>query len=564
MKKYKILIGLICMFLLINSALADDIKLDLNKTLKFEISNISNKFATPVLIKVPNVCAFPDCRDIVLVDESGREYPQRFLDVNDDGIPEYLFLIPNLNLDILEQPYKIKFNDSPPKVTYENQTIVNDWKICYQKENVSICKWKDNKEDPDINFNVGIYLEDIRNRLDLYTIAKFNSNPSVNYFCPLVLDLDTWPQYMILLGDKEIKTETEMVIEYAPFRISNLEIYDKSFLDVKIYKNNDETHISTHKIYGGVLILMGSNKSFIITKPIGGQFNQSQDFFFKTEILLNGHIQASVCTTNHTSELLLTKGPNAYIVFDEPDTEKIVEMSLYLSNIPDPIINPPESIETQFFEGNVWPLYYSSPEIVPKIVFEQIENFFPFLTFTWITQNGEINKTVKNNNNEIIFEQPVLLNGNSWMYPIDKYEAIVYINPPVIRNANRSMSFISDDAHEGTAQFENNRILFQVERNRNSQTKYFIGLVISIIVFYYSNKHIKNLKKISFQPKNILQKIGLIFSPLIVYFVSISDSIIYSIGTLPFFFMIIWLLLAFILKWKKSIVIEENNNPLSP
>lgn len=438
MKKFKILIiGLICLFLLVNSALANDKWWDLNYTKRFEITNNPTEFPTPILIKLPNYCNFPDCRELKLVDNQSREKPYRMIDVDKNGIPEYVFFITNLNPDILNQASKIEYSNLTPRIKYENQTLINNWKICYQTENNIICGWKDILKDPFNELRFEVFGQDLRNRFDVYTIVKFNLSSSVKYFCPLVLDLGTWPQYMITLVDKDKIGENR--IYFAPFEIVNSEIHSGDIFNDTWIVNNELTITNVqHEVYGGSLILISSNKSIIITKPSIGRLNPSPEYFFKTEILPNRHILASVCTSNRKGELLPPKGPNAYVVFGEPDYDKLVRMSTDLENISDPIIHPPESIEAILIEGkDVWLLSgVTLPEIRPHIELKTEGMTIPILSFTWMTLDGQTNEPIRSNNGIFVFEQKILLNGDKWKYPFDNYEAVINIQPPYILNKN--------------------------------------------------------------------------------------------------------------------------------
>lgn len=526
---------LIFLFLGTNSALAENEWWDLNYSSRSLITNVPiSEFPTPILIRVPNGCDFPNCREFMLKRKQ-ENYPFKLIDLEKDGIPEYVFFIANLNQDNLNKPTKIEYSNLPPRIKYDNQTLINKWEmeICYQKENDTICGWRDNKKDPDINISGQIFPMDLINRFDLYTIVKFNSSPAVNHFCPLVLDLDTWPRYMILLTGKKTIGETGIAIKLGLATIRNLELHNKETLELQ-------------EVFGDILILSGSNnRSIILTKPSVTMFNTSPDYFFRTEILPNEHILASVCTINHSGDLLPPKGPNAYIVFDESDYIKIAEMGLYLENIPESIVQPSESIQTKLFKGSVWPLgKVTSPEISPKIEFKAEENFFTSLTFTWITQDGIADLTIQSNNGTLVFERPILLNSTAWKYPFDAYEAVVKIEPPVIQNKNSTLSFEPNEPYNGAAKFEKNMIIFGVKRNVESKTKYFLYLIFSILIFVYLNAHIKNLNKSSFQPTKQLQILDYIGATLFVYFFSVSD-IIYSIGSLPYVLMISWLIISF-------------------
>ena len=545
MRKRRILITILILFLLwINSVSADDQLSNIPWTVRQSMTITSNdEFPTPMSAKLPENWTLSDW---TLNDDKDRVQTYYLIDFDENGISDHVLFMANVDPDIYNQPSKIRANNLSRKIYYKNQTIINNFGVSYQKEDITV--YHTGKiDEADLNYSVEYISWDIRNRFDLYTVVRYNLSSEVECFCPLVLDLDTWPQYMMFYIDPEIKG-SEINSQIVIGKITNCEIRNDMKINLK-YQNNDSVS-TNHEVYGGILILQGFDKSIIINKPSLGRFNPSPDYFFKTEKLSNGHIQASVCTISHEGKLLPPNGPNAYIVFGEPDDQKLSKMGLTLDNITDPILHPPESIQIKFFKGRVWPSGGEPPLIVPKIKFKASEFFFPSVTFTLMTQEGETNETIQSKNGTFIFEEPILLNGNSWMYPFDKYESVIHIKPPVIQTGTSDLEFDSEVSFEGTALFENNMILFQVERTIDHSIKYFIYLIISVFVFIFSKSHFKNLKMESFQPIKLLEILALVFAPLLGYFFIISDEII-SLGSIPYVLMLMWLIILLCLRWKK-------------
>lgn len=536
-KKYIILIYLILLFSSLNSSLAEDNLWDYQW--RQGITNIPSLYPTPILLETPTECAFPDCRDISFE----GNLPYRMLDLDNNGIPEYVFFIANLNSDNLDPPSKIEYNNLPPRIKYENKTLINNWEVCYKKENITICRWHDNEKDPDIDIDVQVFSADLRNRFDLYTIVKFNSSPTIEYFCPLVLDLDNWPQYMLLLLDKETRGKDEIGVLPSPFGIVEYEFHNEESLYLEGKVNDEWGPISTHNVYLGAIIFIGTNKSVIITIPTEGKFTPSPNYFLKTEILPNGNIRASACTINHSEELLPPKGPNAYFIFGETNHEKLTKMGLYLANIQEPFLIPPESIKAKFYEAKLGAnLYLNKPELKPSIEFNTDDELFSSqnFTFSWMTQDGITNKTIQSKNGTLIFYEDILLNQYYWMHPFDKYEAKINVYPPIIQNDIDYINIEFEKPLNGKVFFENDVILLKFERTLDYKINYVIILFISIFIFFILCKHIRTINSDDFSPEKLLLISSFVIANHGYYFISFSKQHL-SIGSIPYIVMLLLL-----------------------
>lgn len=510
-------------------ALDDYKKIEINPekktifSMKFPMGLYSSKFEIPIFIKALNI-SYTDFEPSLEI--NGFNIRTDLIDLENDGIPEYVFFIANTSLDISNiayysnQPFReFEYNDFPPLLKYENQTVIERWEICYQKEKDTnaICGWKD-IENSDFQINLKFFPVELRNRFDVYTIGSFDTSPEVMYFCPLALDLGTWPKEFLYF----IRNESMDNSSGRAFYSYSLKLDD--------YVIDNRTQSS--------LILIGLNKSIIITKPSLGILGPSPDYFFKTELLSNGHVRAAVCTINHNDKIIPPKGPNSYIVFGEPNDQELMEMSSTLENIKDPVLYPPKIIQIDFIKGNVWFPEFSRPEIRPHIELKTDNNYITALNFTWMTQLGKVNENVYINNGVFIFEKPILLTDSRWRYPFDKYDAIIHIEPRVIQNADSSLSFDADLPYEGKVKFENGKIIFRIERTLNSKIKYFLGLIAAIIIIiavFLSKLEIKS---------EILN--------LLVTFLAIFITVdeILSIGSIPYVIMIVWFVISYFRKKK--------------
>ena len=507
-----------------------------------KITTISTQYPIPLLFETPDGCAFPDCRDIRFEDE----IPYKLLDLDNNGIPEYVFLIANLKPENLDSPSKIEYSNLPPVITYENEPVIHElsWSICYENNNSLYCQPQN--IGAELNRESGIYVDffnaDLRNRFDIYSIIKYNLSSDVDSICPLVLDLGTWPQEIMYF---DIKSQMEDGIEVS---ISSTQLQNDF---EAIIVNNGEINFQKDgllfkgpEVYGGSLILNGSNKSIIITKPSNGKYNTSPNYFFSINRLLNDHIIVSVHSKNKQDELLPPKGPNAYIVFGEPDYKKLIDLSLNLEYIPKPIVDSPESIQAKFYEAKIGKNFkLTRPEIEIEIKFNTNDELFSSqnFTFIWMTQDGERNKTIQSKNGFLIFDENVFLSKYDWKYPFDTYEAIVHVYPPIIQNDVDIVNMeFNNKQLNGKADFKNNLIILTFGRTSDTKLNYIILLAFSIIVFILSRAYIKNMSSGEFSPEKLLFISSFVIANHGYYFLSFSKQH-FSIGSVPYILMLLWL-----------------------
>lgn len=556
-KKYTLVIFLICLYLSINFSLADDDLWNFDYVQK--ITTISTQYPIPLLFETPDGCAFPDCRDIRFEDD----IPYKLLDLDNNGIPEYVFLITNLKPEDLDSPSKIEYSNLPPVITYENETIIHElsWSICYENNNSLYCQPQNigaeltSESDIYVNF----FNADLRNRFDIYSIIKYNLSSDVDSICPLVLDLGAWPQEMMYF---DIKTQIEDDIELygSSIKLQN----DFEYIIVhndEIYFQKDGIIFKGPEVYGGSLILNGLNKSIIITKPSNGKLNPSPNYYFLIQLLPNKHVVVSVHSKNKEDELLPPKGPNAYIVFGKPDYKKLIDLSFILEYIPKPIIGSPESIKAKFYEAKIGANFkLTRPEIEPKIKFNTNDNLFSSqnFTFKWMTQDGEKNKTIQSQNGSLIFDETIFLNKYDWKYPFDTYEATVYVDPPIIQNDVDIINMDFDNKQlNGKADFRNNLIILTFGRTFDTKLNYILVLIFSIIIFTFLLKYIKKINSREFTSEKWLFISSFIIANHLYYFISFSEQH-FSIGSVPYIFMLLWLGQSIYLKNKKT----ESRQPL--
>lgn len=503
-------------------------------------------FSLPYLINAPpkGSCGTKDCSELKIY--NGEKFiPFKFLDIDNDGYPDYVFFLSKG----WEESNNFTYNKDPPFVSYNNDTLINEWKICYYKENNLFCiKRGEMNNDPDLDYHIKIANFSNDERFDLYSMVNFTSI-KIDYFCPLVLDLGSWPilNLIVLTDDKFIENHTVILFKTATTSIENLK-----YTSGRCEDSSNEGRIC---YYGGSLILLGYNKSIIITKPSTGFGHPSEDYFFMTNNI-NESIRVYVCTNKEKDFLILPKGPNAYLIFGKPNITNLIENSLVLESPPQPIVYPSENLDAKLsIIPSINPFHLSNPYINPKIKFSSDKPIL-YINASWTNEYGNLTyKNLLEENGEFVLNENVLLKGCKECFPLERYEAIIYIDPPFLLKENSILiSLENDNNYVGYANFSYDKLKLVIEANPSVQYLYFLHLLIFIVISILSFFVIKNMRKESLQSSSLINRF-LIFVVLVGLFVSAINNHLWSYGSIPFVFLLLIVLFFFV---KKIIKLRNN------
>lgn len=560
MRVYYFLSFLIVLFLLSTGVSAkewEDIEYQANSGMYFYFPDFG--FSLPYLLKnIGDSCNTPSCEDFEIISNNNASVPYRLIDLDGDGFPEnYLMLSRGW-----EDPENFTFKRVPPVVTLGNDILVNELNGCYKKYDKAICQnIKTRINDGVTNFRINFIPYSVKGRFDLYSRSiNFTLSKDIEYFCPLVLNLSNWPRlnFLIITQKDYVNRTDRLLIKSLTTAIENNTYYSGSCINAP-----EESNITCY-YYGGSLILLGDNKSVIVTKPSLNFGYPSKEYFFKTEVV-SDDVLASVCTNKKNEYLVLPEGPNAYFLLGKPNVTELTMMSFFLENPPPPQIIPPNALDAKLLiRPSITPLEVTKPSISPRITFTSNEPVL-FMNISWVGDDGVSKSTLVNNEDgEFVFEnQNILLNGCRICFPFESYVARLDIDPPYIAPKTTDISLNTEDKknYVGVANFDYEKVELVIKTNRIVQFWYFLSLFIFIVSIHLLSNYIANMKRDSFQPRNLLIILLSVFVVLIELSRSVVGYNLWSIGSIPFGASLLWISYRF-LKKRRGVLgnIPSNNH----
>jgi len=215
----------------------------------------------------------------------------------------------------------------------------------------------------------------------------------------------------------------------------------------------------------------------------------------------------------------------------------------------------PKKVEIELI-GDLDPLFFSEPEIKPKIILSSEEDSgFSTLHTEYINLFGKQFYDIEENKNLFIFNKKLSLNSKrSLLYPFDSYSAEIFnITPSRIKSGNIEISMIGEDSKiEGMAYFEKDKITLTLNREIRTIINIVLSFFLLIFGLIFLNKRIKFMRKASFQPKNLLSQWSFDLSLIsLIYFITSNSSNIWNLLTIVIFVLIIITMIRFYKKYKR-------------
>lgn len=269
---------------------------------------------------------------------------------------------------------------------------------------------------------------------DIHSKKELSSLSGINSYLNKPSTLTEFPvEYEIFNND--VKYFTPFIFELGdwPKYIGGKNIDDS--LDGTIYEND--------------LIIYGDEKVLIFVKD-------SESFYYKVN-KNNGHYYLSVQTK---------------IEDRHKDRLKIVFRPLKIRNeIKNINILPPTNI-------------YSSLRLKPELIFEISDKNISQLNFTYKSDSDTITKNKKlEDDGKIKFDEIVISEGDKIWYPFDSYKTEITVEPPLLINEEKNLDMSIESKFEGKLQIDNNKIDISIQRSVRSKIKYFIPLIVFILLF---------------------------------------------------------------------------------
>ncbi|WP_135644058.1 hypothetical protein [Methanococcoides vulcani] len=172
-------------------------------------------------------------------------------------------------------------------------------------------------------------------------------------------------------------------------------------------------------------------------------------------------------------------------------------------------------------------------QIVPKIVIECKDKEINQLSLKYNQSGTTKIETINANDDKIIFNEPLLLEGSSFYFPFDSYQSKIYaINPPSLKEKKSELPFVDGSRFEGDAHFKRDKIEFEMTSRKDIKCQYWLSLLFFSISFtlllFWENNTNDNRKK-------ILEIISIIF-----VFIG-NQTFLVSIGTILFLIIAVFI-----------------------
>ena len=136
--------------------------------------------------------------------------------------------------------------------------------------------------------------------------------------------------------------------------------------------------------------------------------------------------------------------------------------------------------------GDFWYIYFPKTQIIPKMIINCTDQNIQNLNFEYIQSEMPVIESIPiDENGNFVFENPILIVGESFYFPFDSYKAEIYnFNPPLLKEKTVELPFDRGSRFEGLAYFENDKILFEITSAKNVKIKYWISLIVAIIALW--------------------------------------------------------------------------------
>lgn len=218
-----------------------------------------------------------------------------------------------------------------------------------------------------------------------------------------------------------------------------------------------------------------------------------------------------------------------------PDSGKKKKIEEIIAKFHSLVPKIPKKVEVELI-GDIYPMDFSQPEILPNIIFEPMESLESIqiqvldqLHTEFFDQEGHQIYNIPNKDKFFTFDKKIILNKeNSLFFPFfDKFSAEIFnIIPNNVQEKSLIISFKDEKPSlDGVAYFEkdNVKLIFKKKPFKIFQIAIFAFLVF--LSLFYVNKRIKTMKTASFQIKKLKG-----WFPVASFFITSTGFIISSPG----------------------------------
>lgn len=203
--------------------------------------------------------------------------------------------------------------------------------------------------------------------------------------------------------------------------------------------------------------------------------------------------------------------------------------------------------------GNVGPLWFSTIQIQPELEFRLTQpSSLRRLRITYNDINGRRDDFIERAG-QIFSAQPILVLERDGWFLFDRYSATIEdIFPPTVEPNTVPMSIVGSAMYRGTVEFKRDNVLLVMSRRPEFIALFLFTWAISVGALFSFNWSIKTMKRESFQPASLINRVAIFLAFIALLFPYLFDpGNILNILTLFWFFLVVYVSIRFVMQYRK-------------
>lgn len=154
--------------------------------------------------------------------------------------------------------------------------------------------------------------------------------------------------------------------------------------------------------------------------------------------------------------------------------------------------------------------------------------------------------------NAYLFTDDIVLIGKSYLYPFDYYTTSIGVTGGELIQEHQQFKS-QDSGFNLDVDFNNNNIT--IKKSRKILPRYFLSIIILIIVGYILNKFYIRKKRHQFASKDIVELSFFVLAALgfTLYLAFDNYNYVYSLGIVPFLIFVLFIIFSFYINNKSDI-----------
>jgi len=353
---------------------------------------------------------------------------------------------------------------SEPTFSIDNKTLIKSVDFCFEYNNETLCRKAETFRDDNFGIICGYAPLIIRQKDVVHYHFRCELNNS-NKICPLVLNLDRWPQKIITDDFEQRLDQDSIIVEKFPFVLSG---HNRSLY----FPRNEEYEYNLSKSGLDYVLRICSkvskniHESSIEMVAISSELNKTNFHFHSSVSLYENPPTLAFGSERTVGKITITEFFTGRIFDWHPELPYAnLAIELY------PINESYDKNETLLMEFNS----------ISGIDIEQLP--YDVENKKWLFP--------KSGTRQIAFDY------NSWLFPFSTYTTkIIIVENNISLTGNQTLKIPNSEFLDGSVSFDKNEIKIEIFYNWSGYLLLGIILCIFCGILFYSFRKIKSNKKI--------------------------------------------------------------------